>query len=101
MLAPAQLATFLATHPDAQLVDVRETFEHAAGAATLNGRALHSAPLSRQAEFVPAWLAKADHALVFICRSGKRSARAAATLRHLGRQRVYHLAGGFALAGEI
>lgn len=101
VLAPAQLATFLATHPDAQLVDVRETFEHAAGAATLNGRALHSAPLSRQAEFVPAWLAKADHALVFICRSGKRSARAAATLRHLGRQRVYHLAGGFALAGEI
>jgi len=100
ILEPAQLAAFFAEHPDAQLVDVRETFEHAAGAATLRGRALYSAPLSRQDEFVPAWLAEQDHALVFICRSGKRSARAAATLRHLGRNRVYHLAGGFALAGE-
>jgi cysteine desulfurase len=100
VLEPAQLAAFFMKHPDAQLVDVREDFEHAAGAATLKGRVLCSAPLSRQDEFVPAWLAEQGHALVFICRSGKRSARAAATLRHLGRNRVYHLAGGFALAGE-
>ncbi len=100
VLEPAQLTAFLADHPDAELVDVREDFEHAAGAATLQGRALCSVPLSRQDEFVPVWLAEQDHALVFICRSGKRSARAAATLRHLGRNRVYHLAGGFALAGE-
>jgi cysteine sulfinate desulfinase/cysteine desulfurase-like protein/rhodanese-related sulfurtransferase len=100
-LEPAQLAAFFAEHPDAQLVDVREDFEHAAGAATLKGRLLRSAPMSRQDEFVAAWLAEQDHALVFICRSGQRSARAAATLRHLGRHRVYHLAGGFALAGEV
>jgi cysteine sulfinate desulfinase/cysteine desulfurase-like protein/rhodanese-related sulfurtransferase len=99
-LEPAQLAAFFAAHPDARLVDVREAFEHAAGAASLAGRAPESMPLSRHAEAVPGWLADQGEALVFVCRSGRRSARAAATLRHLGRDRVYHLAGGFALATE-
>ena len=100
VLEHAQLADFWAEHPDARLIDVRETFEHAAGAASLAGRTPESAPLSRHAETIPAWLAEQGHPLVFVCRSGGRSARAAATLRHLGRDRVYHLAGGFALAGE-
>ncbi|MDQ2820450.1 MAG: aminotransferase class V-fold PLP-dependent enzyme [Pseudomonadota bacterium] len=100
VLEHAQLADFFAAHPDARLVDVREAFEHAAGAASLAGRAPESNPLSRHAESIPAWLAEQGHALVFVCRSGGRSARAAATLRHLGRQRVYHLVGGFALASD-
>lgn len=98
-LAPAQLAAFLIAHPDAELIDVRETFEHAAGAASLAGSAPRCVPLSRHAEFTPGWLANPARPLVFVCRSGGRSARAAATLRHLGHDRVYHLAGGFALAG--
>jgi len=95
-----QLAGFFADHPDARLIDVREAFEHAAGTPSLAGRAPVSVPLSRHAEAVPGWLADQGPALVFVCRSGRRSARAAAALRHLGRDRVYHLVGGFALAGE-
>ena len=98
-LLDAQLAAFLLAHPDAQLIDVRETFEHAAGAATLAGAAPRCVPLSRHTEFTPGWLADQARPLVFVCRSGGRSARAAATLRHLGHKAVYHLAGGFALAG--
>jgi cysteine sulfinate desulfinase/cysteine desulfurase-like protein/rhodanese-related sulfurtransferase len=100
VLDHAQLAAFFVTHPDAVLVDVREAFEHAAGAPSLAGRAPLSAPLSRHAESIPAWLASASAPLVFVCRSGGRSARAAATLRRLGHKAVYHLTGGFALAGE-
>jgi cysteine sulfinate desulfinase/cysteine desulfurase-like protein/rhodanese-related sulfurtransferase len=99
-LDATQLAAFFAEHPQAQLVDVREAYEHAAGAPSLGGRAPHSVPLSRHAAAIPGWLAAQDHAIVFVCRSGKRSARAAAALRHLGRIQVYHLAGGYALAGE-
>jgi cysteine desulfurase len=100
-LAPAQLAAFLLAHPGAELIDVRETFEHAAGAASLAGCAPRCVPLSRHPEFTPGWLADQAHPLVFVCRSGGRSARAAAALRHLGHGRVYHLAGGFALAGVV
>ena len=98
-LLDAQLAAFLLAHPDAQLIDVRETFEHAAGAATLAGAPTRCVPLSRHTEFTAGWLADQARPLVFVCRSGGRSARAAATLRHLGHKAVYHLAGGFALAG--
>jgi cysteine desulfurase len=100
VLEPTHLSAFLATHPDAELVDVREAFEYAAGAPTLAGATPRSAPLSRHAESIPAWLADQSRPLVFVCRSGRRSARAAATLRHLGHKAVYHLAGGFALARE-
>jgi len=99
-LDPAQLATFFAAHPQAQLVDVREAYEHAAGAPSLGGRAPQSVPVSRHAVAIPGWLAAQDHAIVFVCRSGKRSARAAAMLRHLGHRQVYHLSGGYALATE-
>ena len=98
-LAHTELAVFLAAHPQAELIDVREAFEHAAGTASLAGRTPRSMPLSRHTEFTPGWLAAQNWPLIFVCRSGGRSARAAATLRHLGHDRVYHLAGGFALAG--
>lgn len=99
-LDPVQLAPFFAAHPSAQLVDVREAYEHAAGAPSLGGRAPHSVPMSRHATAIPGWLAAPDQAIVFVCRSGKRSARAAAALRHLGHDQVYHLHGGYALAGD-
>ena len=100
VLEHAGLAAFFDAHPDAELIDVREAFEHAAGAPSLGGRAPRCVPMSRHGDAIAGWLARPDHAIVFVCRSGKRSARLAATLRHLGRIRVYHLAGGFALAGE-
>jgi cysteine sulfinate desulfinase/cysteine desulfurase-like protein/rhodanese-related sulfurtransferase len=90
------LDAFLLANPGALLVDVREPCEHAAGnpfAGAMN------VPLSRLAGWLPAWLAQAEPVpLVFFCRSGNRSARAASCLRALGYRPAYHLAGGVALA---
>jgi cysteine sulfinate desulfinase/cysteine desulfurase-like protein/rhodanese-related sulfurtransferase len=78
-LHPETLDAFLRRHEDALLVDVREAGEAAAGAPaagamTLHGRAAHNAPLSRLAEHVPGWLGDPARPIVFVCRSGNRSA---------------------------
>lgn len=91
-------AACLAAHPDALLVDVRELPEHAAAAAQLHGRAAHHVPLSQLAGHVAQWL-REPRPLVFLCRSGKRSERAARLLRRLGHARAWHVAGGLVLAG--
>jgi cysteine desulfurase len=96
-LDAAALARLLESHPDALLVDVREAAEHAAGTPSVGGRRLHAVPLSRLAERLPCWL-DGDAPLVFFCRSGNRSAKAAQCLRRLGHARAWHLAGGIALA---
>lgn len=91
------LDALLRAHPDALLVDVREAYEHAAGGVA--GLPAVSVPLSRLAAHLPAWLGRNDSApLVFVCRSGNRSARAAECLRRHGYHRAYHLVGGVALA---
>lgn len=92
----AQLARFFARHPDALLIDVREACEHAAGTPMLHGRAAYSLPLSRLAEYAP-WLRNESRPLVFFCRSGNRSLKAVQILQGLGREQVWHLAGGLAL----
>jgi cysteine sulfinate desulfinase/cysteine desulfurase-like protein/rhodanese-related sulfurtransferase len=97
-LPVGSLARFLGEHPDALLVDVREAPEHAAGPAMFDGRAVHNVPLSRLAGHVPHWLQGEPRALVFFCRSGNRSARAAQCLRQLGYAHAWHLVGGLALA---
>jgi rhodanese-related sulfurtransferase len=97
-LDAAAAHAFLQAHPDALLVDVRELAEHSAGAAQLRGRAAHNVPLSQLAGRVRQWLDE-PRALVFVCRSGNRSARAARLLRRLGHAEAWHLAGGLALAG--
>jgi rhodanese-related sulfurtransferase len=91
------LARLLQAHPQAVLVDVRESYEQAA--CIPGGRAAESVPLSRLAAFVPGWLEAVDQQpLVFFCRSGNRSAKAAQCLRRLGYRNAYSLAGGVALA---
>ena len=106
------LTAFLREHPAAVLVDVREVYENAAGGYaagergageyTVAGRVPVSVPLSRLVGQLPTWLDQATAAgavpLVFFCRSGNRSARAAACLRQLGYPHAYHLVGGVALA---
>ena len=89
----------LEAHPDALLVDVRELPEHAAGAARLRGRAAQHVPLSQLAGQAAAWLGSQARPLVFVCRSGNRSARAARLLRRLGHAQAWHVSGGLALAG--
>lgn len=99
-LEPSALPRFLATHPDALLVDVREPYEQEAGArlAQCYARAVHSVPLSRLAWQLADWLRAERHPLVFFCRSGGRSASAAYSLHRLGYQNAWHLMGGLALA---
>jgi rhodanese-related sulfurtransferase len=93
------LDAFLQSHPDAVLIDVREPYEFAAtitpGTA---GRAAQSVPLSRLAEYASAWLRDERVPLVFFCRSGNRSLKAAQCLRRLGHQQSFSLTGGLALA---
>jgi len=96
-LDSAALEALLQSHPQALLVDVRERYEQAAFIP--GGRAALSVPLSRLADELPVWLsAQPQVPLVFFCRSGNRSAKAAQCLRRLGYAQAYTLSGGLALA---
>lgn len=94
------LDTFLLAHPDALLVDVREPYEFAATIVPApGGRATHSVPLSRLVEHASVWLhGDSRPPLIFVCRSGNRSLKAAQCLRRLGHPGSYSLTGGLALA---
>ena len=95
------LGQFLAAHPDTQLVDVREPYEHAAGdigdIAHIGHAGVHNVPLSRLAEQLAGWLRAPAVPLVFFCRSGARSAMAVECLQRLGFAHAWHVAGGLAL----
>jgi cysteine desulfurase len=95
VLDEASLAAFLDAHPDALLIDVREAYEHMAAAASAwRGRKTHSVPLSRLADQLSVWLRGEQRPLVFFCRSGGRSAKAAECLQRLGYKDAWHVAGG-------
>jgi rhodanese-related sulfurtransferase len=47
------------------------------------------------------WLATPGRPLVFICRSGNRSAKAALCLQRLGHAQAWTVTGGLALAGAV
>jgi rhodanese-related sulfurtransferase len=101
-LDSSALEAFLQAHPDAQLVDVREPYEFAATIAPQPaGRVALSVPLSRLAEYASAWLHADPAPLVFFCRSGNRSMKAALCLRRLGHPKSYSLNGGLALAASM
>jgi cysteine desulfurase len=98
-LCPTALDAFLLEHDDTLLVDVREPFERLAGPdRLLAGRAPIQIPLSRLVNQLPAWTGGARPPLVFVCRSGNRSAKAASCMRRLGYAQSWSLAGGWALA---
>ncbi|MEW7850467.1 aminotransferase class V-fold PLP-dependent enzyme [Massilia aurea] len=89
---------WLAAHPDAIVIDVRDLREHSvAGDVRLHGRAVQNVPLACFAGHAPSWLG-ATAPLLFVCRSGMRSARAAHALRAMGHPDAWSLVGGFALA---
>ncbi|MGI4776833.1 MAG: aminotransferase class V-fold PLP-dependent enzyme [Janthinobacterium lividum] len=99
-LAPASLRTLLQSRPDLLLVDVRESYEQRLGRAPHLGHAVRrqTVPLSGLLNALPGWLAlPADTPVLFVCRSGNRSALAAKALRRLGHERSWSLAGGMAL----
>ena len=103
-LCARTLAQFLDQHANALLVDVREPFERLAGpfAGTAGHPTLHL-PLSRLVNQLHTWLGQRElqRPLVFVCRSGNRSAKAAACMRRLGYSTAWHLAGGLALATQV
>lgn len=99
-LQGADIAAFFKAHPDAQLVDVRESFEYAATQA-VNETSVPAinVPLSELVGYAPQWLAKRTTPLVFVCRGGSRSAKALQTMLHLGHPNVLHIQGGLTLSG--
>lgn len=98
-LAPAALTAFLQAHPDARLIDVRELYECAATVTPApGGRPAISVPLGQLPGWLAQWRGKVQVPLVFYCRSGNRSLKAAQYLRGLGHQQAWSLDGGLALA---
>lgn len=93
----AQLQAFVAAHPDALLVDVREPYEQfLSQTPELHGVALTAMPLSRLLNTIQPWLAE-QRPLLFFCRSGNRSRQAAQAMARLGHTQAWTLAGGLAL----
>jgi cysteine sulfinate desulfinase/cysteine desulfurase-like protein/rhodanese-related sulfurtransferase len=95
-LAPSAVESFWREHPDALLIDVREPAENLAGTPAPFGHGAHNVPLSRIVEHLAHWLCAEPRPLVFFCRSGNRSLKAASALRRLGHAQAWHLAGGLA-----
>lgn len=87
-----QLQGFVAAHPDALLLDVRQPWEVQLARIELAGaQALHI-PMDE----LPARLAELDRSqpVVCICHHGVRSAQVVAFLQHQGHAQAYNLAGG-------
>ena len=102
----ADLPALAQQHPGLTLVDVREAHEQGWDDDRLTGLGLprQALPLSQLLNMLPEGPVnrvdgeKMTHQpLLFICRSGQRSAQAARLLRRLGHGRVWSLAGGVAL----
>ena len=100
---PDELADFFVEHRHSTFIDVREPHEFR---FTQDWDLLgfetppKNIPLTRLANFLSHLLAEEDFAereIIFICRSGNRSAKAAQVLRRLGMSRAWHVAGGLAL----
>lgn len=97
-LRATDLDRFFRERPDALLIDVRDPWEHEAGIQVLHGRAALNVPLSCLPSHLAQWLRVEPRPLVFICRLGTRSQRAAQCLHRAGYAQAWHLGGGLALA---
>ena len=90
-LAGASVGTLQATrliNDGAVIVDVRQPAEYAAGHLA-NSRNIPTAEIDKRAAELPV-----GKAVVVVCASGSRSARAASALRKAGRADVFCLDGG-------
>lgn len=97
-LAWAELESFLMAHPEAALVDVREVEEHMVGSRIeCAGKQAVNAPLSSLSLGASQWFAHHARPVVFFCRSGNRSLKAAQWLQAQGHPVVRHVQGGLAL----
>lgn len=102
-VSPEQLQDFFGQHRDSLIVDVREAHEfHFAQDWESLGLTTppENVPLTRLGEFLSRLLGSSDfreREIVFLCRSGNRSAKAAQVVRRLGLASAWHIAGGIAL----
>jgi cysteine desulfurase len=91
---------FLVKHPDALVIDVRESYENEVGdiqsQLKLKEPAL-SVPLARLADFVVNGDSTDNKPLLMVCRTGNRSMLACKSLLRLGYSQVYNIKGGLAL----
>ena len=96
-----EMQSFMTSHPDTIIVDVREPYEQNISAIVYPERAkLVHMPLSRLVNGITQWLnpnEKKRPPLLFVCRTGNRSAQAMQCLQRLGYDNAWHLAGGMAL----
>jgi rhodanese-related sulfurtransferase len=87
-IMPWDVPDFLAAHPDALLIDIRERDEFSRarieGSLNVPRGILESAAEWDYAETEPALVTARDKPVVIICRSGNRSAFAAETLGQMG-----------------
>lgn len=106
-LSPEDLPAFFAGHDNSLIVDVREAHEFrfaqdwsALGLETPP----ENIPLTRLSNFLMRILCddphSADRDIIFLCRSGTRSSKAAEVVRRLGFDRAWHIKGGIALGTQ-
>jgi len=102
---PGQLREFFVEHQDALVVDVREPqeFQFVRDWSSLGlASPPTNVPLSHFTNFLGSQLCEraSEREVIFVCRSGTRSGKAAEVVRRLGFERAWHIAGGIALGGD-
>lgn len=103
-LSPEDLPDFFARNENSLIVDVREPhefrFEQNWSSLGLQ-KPPRNIPLTRLSDFLAQVIRdESDNDVrdvIFLCRSGSRSSKAAEVMRRLGRDRAWHIKGGIAL----
>ncbi len=105
-LVPEDLPNFFAEHKNSMIVDVREPHEFRF-AQDWDALGLscppENVPLTRLSDFLVRLMNSEqpnDRDIIFLCRSGSRSSKAAQVVRRLGFDRVWHIKGGIALGTQ-
>ncbi|MEM8671950.1 MAG: aminotransferase class V-fold PLP-dependent enzyme [Planctomycetota bacterium] len=105
-LRPAELPEFFAEHKNSLIVDVREPHEFSFAqdwdALGLSAPP-ENIPLTRLSDFLVRLMNHErgdEREIIFLCRSGSRSSKAAQVVRRLGFHRVWHIKGGIALGTQ-
>ncbi len=106
-IRPDELYDFFQQHRASRIIDVREPHEfrfaqdwQALGLVEVP----ENVPLTRLSDFLQSLLANrgaGERDLIFICRSGNRSGKAAEIVRRLGLHQAWHIAGGLAIGGCV
>jgi cysteine desulfurase len=97
-----QLKEFFGDHRDSLIIDVREPHEFAFAQDWSDlgfASPPENVPLTRLSGFLPSLLGsrRSRRDVIFLCRSGKRSGKAAEVARRIGIDTARHISGGIAL----